>query len=260
MTERYPSPPNPESSPMSNTCDNTLLLTGPRVDRDRFLAEVAAAQPWGLLAVHVPLNGRPPGDAWGTDGVKYTVDVARHDDAGTEVVFSTAWSPPYKWCEGVSAHFPALTFELFCGSVESGFGGYIRAHNGDLSRCERITSGFARFFADRGRPGFFVPYWETADEADIAASDSGGHVATAAAPVDIDRPGAGEALRYYARTDDGDWTELRPAPNGALGSGVTLYATSATDDDDLFLQAQDAEGRALARLVIEDGRPTLLAM
>jgi hypothetical protein len=245
---------------MSNTCDNTLVLTGPRVDRDRFLAEVAAAQPWELLAVHVPLNGRTPGDAWGTDGVKYSVEVPRHDDAATEVVFSTAWSPPYKWCEDASARFPTLTFELFCGSMESGFGGYILAHDGDLSRCERITSGFAKFFAERGRPGVFVPYWESADESDIMANDGGAEVASAATTVGIDHPGAGEALRYYARTDDGDWTELRPAPDGALGSGVTIYATSAADDDDLFFQAQDAEGRALARLVIEDGRPTLQAM
>src|SRR3954470_14103128 len=50
---------------------------------------------WEVLAVHVPLNGRTPGDAWGTEGVKYEVNIARHDARVTEVVFSTAWSPPY---------------------------------------------------------------------------------------------------------------------------------------------------------------------
>ncbi len=69
---------------MSNTCNNALVLTGPGAERDRFVADVTGAQPWELLAVHVPLNGRTPADGWGTGGVKYSVDVSRHDEAATQ--------------------------------------------------------------------------------------------------------------------------------------------------------------------------------
>ena len=66
-------------------------------------------------------------------------------------------------------------------------------------------------------------------------------------------------LRFYARTDDGDWTELSPMSDADAGSGVDVFATFAYDDNDLFLQAGDAEGELLGRLVVIYGQPSLLA-
>lgn len=45
------------------------------------------------------------------------------------------------------------------------------AEGGVLTVSERITSGFGPFFAERGRPGFFVPYWENDEGQDLGPTD-----------------------------------------------------------------------------------------
>jgi hypothetical protein len=163
---------------MSNTCFNTLLLSGPNTDRERFSAEVGANEPsYDFFAVHVPvLEGDHPTDYWGTKGIK---DVWRdvHDAERTEYYIRTAWGPPWRWFEQLAPLFPGLRLELFFGSIEGAFGGYMLAEGGRVVTFDHVEGRFTDFFAERGRPGFFIPYWEN-DEllAEEAAEEAMGEI------------------------------------------------------------------------------------
>jgi hypothetical protein len=108
-------------------------------------------------------KGDHPTDYWGTKGIK---DVRRkmRDEQHSEYVIDTAWGPPWRWLEQVAPRFTMLRLELFFGSIEGAFGGYVLAEGGRVVTFDQVGGGFADFFAERGRPGFFIPYWENEEE------------------------------------------------------------------------------------------------
>jgi len=148
---------------VSNTCFNTVKFSGPRPSLERFAADLAPALDHDFLRVHVPVaKGVPETEAWGTRGVKGRVSMSLDAD-GMQACFDTHWSPPHLWFERVARMFPSFTLQLYCGSIEGAYGGYLRAAGGEVQIMDLCKRDFARFFEERGWPGYFVPYWEDPD-------------------------------------------------------------------------------------------------
>lgn len=148
---------------MPNHCTNHLCITGPFPERDAFMKTLKIKgyhEDWedGTFCFHqtVPMPdsvfrgdlGRAeeiayPGEKnwrdwainnWGTKWANYDTGEVEEGSKSIKVTFQTAWGPPDKWLEAVSAKFPTLKFSL-SWSIEGGNGdGRHEAKNGVLTQ------------------------------------------------------------------------------------------------------------------------------
>jgi hypothetical protein len=75
-----------------------------------------------------------------------------------------------------------------------------------------------------------------------------------------DTAGAGLRRRWYALTDDGDWTELESvsSQDWIQANGVSFLSVDLDEGEDLFEVADVGEGVLLGRVVVVHGMPMLL--
>ena len=80
-----------------------------------------------------------------------------------------------------------------------------------------------------------------------------------ASPVARDCSELATGTRWYAYTDNGDWMELTPQvdEDPLTGSGVSILAVQARNDEELYAAADSGEGLLLGRVTIVDGAPVL---
>ncbi len=148
---------------MANDCTNHLCITGPKKDRDAFIATLKNKgyhmdATKGKFCFHqtVPMpetvyrgglgmyeRNRYPGEKnwydwscanWGTKWPNYETTPVKIASKSVKVSFQTAWSPPDKWLENVSKVFPKLKFSNIF-SIEGGNGkGRLVAKNGEVEQ------------------------------------------------------------------------------------------------------------------------------
>lgn len=149
---------------MPNHCSNQLVITGPKKDRDAFMATLKnkgyhTDHEEGTFCFHqtVPMpesvfrgnlgaaeEAKYPGDKnwygwacdhWGTKWPNYDTCPVETTPRSIKVQFFTAWGPPDKWLEAVSKLFPNLKFANHY-SIEGGNGeGTLIAIDGDVSEA-----------------------------------------------------------------------------------------------------------------------------
>jgi hypothetical protein len=147
---------------MPNHCTNHLCITGPKKDRDAFMATLknkgyCTDHEEGTFCFHqtVPMpesvfrgdlgskeEALYPGEKnwygwaianWGTKWSNYETSPVETTSRSINVEFMTAWSPPDKWLANVSEKFQGLKFSLTY-EVEGGCGsGRIVAMAGQLA-------------------------------------------------------------------------------------------------------------------------------
>lgn len=135
---------------MPNHCTNRLCITGPKKDRDAFMATLknkgyCEDHSKGKFCLHqtVPMpesvfrgnlssedEKKWPGEQnwygwavanWGTKWTNYDTGPVKTTSRSIKVKFLTAWGPPVKWLENVSKKFQSLKFSLSY-SIEGGMG------------------------------------------------------------------------------------------------------------------------------------------
>jgi hypothetical protein len=65
--------------------------------------------------------------------------------------------------------------------------------------------------------------------------------------------------RWYAVTDEGDWTEMMPTIDSDrdAGTGVSFLVVDSITDSEFYEQADAGEGKLLGRALVVDGVLTL---
>jgi hypothetical protein len=107
---------------MPNWCGNTLVIRGPKEDRDTFVNGIPISnenKPFNFIEHYVPLPD-DIGDGWydwaienwGTKWGDCEMSVLHHNDKETALGFSTAWGPPIPAIITISQLFPTLQFVL----------------------------------------------------------------------------------------------------------------------------------------------------
>lgn len=146
---------------MPNHCSNLLCITGPKKDRDAFMATLknkgyCEDHEEGTFCLHqtVPMPDsvfrgnlssedelKYPGEKnwygwgvanWGTKWANYDTSKVETTSRSIKVGFQTAWRPPDKWLINASKKFPNLKFSILY-SIEGGMGeGRLVAKDGEL--------------------------------------------------------------------------------------------------------------------------------
>ena len=163
---------------MANEYCNLLEAEGPPIDlmllRDELDLATEHAEP---LTFHVPLRlgatREACKEAWGTQGSLWAT---RPELVGGKLEwrFDTANAPVSRWVEQLSRQRPGLTLRIFFSCMLEGVGGVLVLEGGSVLSEEVTRSEFGPFFAARGRPGFFVPYWEDEDGNELTEREMAG--------------------------------------------------------------------------------------
>jgi hypothetical protein len=100
---------------MPNNCGNTVTIIGPEADIDLFIEKKLSFE------YFMP----PPKGSdiewqmkhWGTKWDLYDLTMERNGPNGIQFTFSTAWSPPVPFFEGLLAKFPKCWIKLEYGEA-----------------------------------------------------------------------------------------------------------------------------------------------
>lgn len=133
---------------MPNWCTNRLEVYGPAEELSRFTAESEVDEQIDFnLLVPVPDNvAGQEGEVvwrkknWGCQcsAIVSNQEILRGPDQIT-YTFDTAWTPPIKWVDTVSAMYPKLSFDLAYHELAGFFAGSICFRDGDLYSIEEYT-------------------------------------------------------------------------------------------------------------------------
>lgn len=139
---------------MPNWCENSLTVTGPKKELQRFKKKVKGRGPYApgkakveCLSFHqtVPQPEFEKGDEgwynwrvtrWGT---KWEASNPHLDETEDRLcyTFETAWGPPDAWLRATAELFPELEFRLFYSEGGNYFAGVMHAHGEESSTEER---------------------------------------------------------------------------------------------------------------------------
>lgn len=153
---------------MPNWCHNTLTVTGPKKDRERFYEENKEGTDERTRLVFDKVIPTPedlqcdspaPKDVAKKNKEKYgyedwyefridkwgckwnpLVNEVEHGNKSLEYWFDTAWSPPSNWVLAASIMYPTLTFNLQYDEVGNGFKGEFEVKNGEvlIDDCQEV--------------------------------------------------------------------------------------------------------------------------